>query len=793
MVDTRIKISSIVANQLPGFVKEEFPLVGEFLSQYYLSLEGQGSTLDILQNIDQYIKVDSLTNLTDSTTISSDVDFVDETITVTSTYGFPQSYGLIQIDSEIITYTGITTNSFTGCVRGFSGITSYRGLNTPDELVFSQSGISTHSSGSTVNNLSVIFLKEFLNKVKKQVTPGFEDRELYSGVNQNLFIKQSKDFYSSKGADQSFEILFRALYGEDVEVIKPRDYLFIPSDAQYRVSRDLVVESLEGNPEDLINRTLFQDQTDVFPGASGSINDVQKIVRGNKDYYVISLDYDFDKDITVEGSVFGKFSIHPQTKLITSVSTGATTLDVDSTAGFPTSGTLIADYTDGTSSTITYESKTLNQFFGCSGIDRSIDSTQDLRIDSYAYGYSGLSTSNVVKVRVTGVLSDLDLYPNTFYYEPGDKITTKTLGIGLTSYIANDWFYNVATSYEIESVTLQNSSNFTYNIRTYDEHNFVIGDSAKIIFTDGTERTTNIISISNQNNFTIRGQGQLDTQRKYTIQKVLSRVNSNNYPELNIYTTNVQNVYADGTSLYVTSPSIPNYLDQPLNINNRSVTFSGTFNGEEITINNHGLYTGDSVTYRPVSSTNTLNIFEGIYFVKVVDENTIKLSRSRSNIYNENYVSISGTVSNNVLEYTPFAYQKLEPQKLIRKISDAVNDEEDHETTPGLTGILINGVEILNYKSNDIVYYGSIEEIDVTSGGSNYDIINPPVLQVSDVVGSGVSAYCEVEGKLERIEITDSGFDYVENPVITITGGNGSGAVAKPNLITISHSVYRIF
>jgi len=587
MVDTRIKIISIVANQLPGFVKEEFPLAGEFLSQYYLSLEGQGSTLDILQNIDQYIKVDSLTNLTDSTTISSDVDFVDETITVTSTYGFPQSYGLIQIDSEIITYTGITTNSFTGCVRGFSGITSYRGLNTPDELVFSQSDISTHSSGSTVNNLSVLFLKEFLNKVKKQVIPGFEDRSLYSGIDQNLFIKQSKDFYSSKGTDQSFEILFRALYGEDVEVIKPRDYLFIPSDAKYRVSRDLVVESLEGNPEDLINRTLFQDQTDIFPGASGSINDVQKIVRGNKDYYVISLDYDFDKDISVEGSVFGKFSIHPQTKLITSVSTGSTTLDVDSTAGFPNSGTLIADYTDGTSSTITYESKTLNQFFGCSGIDRSIDSTQDLRIDSYAYGYSGLSTSNVVKVRVTGVLSDLDLYPNTFYYEPGDKITTKTLGIGLTSYIANNWYYNIATSYEVKSITLQNSSNFAYNVTTYDDHNFVIGDSAKIIFTDGTERTTDIISISNQNNFTIRGQGQLDTQRKYTIQKVLSRVNSNNYPDLSIYTTNVQNVYADGTSLYVASPSIPNYLDQPLNINNRSVIFSGTFSGEEITINNH--------------------------------------------------------------------------------------------------------------------------------------------------------------------------------------------------------------
>ena len=79
MLESRIKISSIVANQLPEFVREEFPLVGEFLSQYYLSLEGQGSTLDILQNIDQYVKVDNLANLVDSTELTSDVDFIDDT------------------------------------------------------------------------------------------------------------------------------------------------------------------------------------------------------------------------------------------------------------------------------------------------------------------------------------------------------------------------------------------------------------------------------------------------------------------------------------------------------------------------------------------------------------------------------------------------------------------------------------------------------------------------------------------------------------------------------------------
>src|SRR5210317_738613 len=101
MTETRIKVSSIIENQLPQFVREEFPLASEFLSQYYLSLENQGGTSDILQNIDQYIKVDNLTKLIDSTELISDVSSFDSSINVETTVGFPDSYGLLLIDSEI--------------------------------------------------------------------------------------------------------------------------------------------------------------------------------------------------------------------------------------------------------------------------------------------------------------------------------------------------------------------------------------------------------------------------------------------------------------------------------------------------------------------------------------------------------------------------------------------------------------------------------------------------------------------------------------------------------------------
>jgi len=291
MKDTRVKISSIVQNQLPDFILEEYPLVSEFLKEYYNSLEIQGGTLDILQNIDQYLKVDELfksisgknitvrpqspqvsfeipggysiddllvykngikllkdidyfatdgslvslsssaingdileffTQSTLSTFLSNDLDFVDDVIEVSSTYGFPDKNGLIQIDSEIILYKEKTETTFKNCVRGFSGTTSYRSYNKPDQLVFSTSSTSSHSQNTKVVNLSSLFLNEFLDKIKKQLIPGFENKEFADGVNQKNFIKQIKDFYLAKGTDESYKLLFKAFFGEKVEIIKQK-------------------------------------------------------------------------------------------------------------------------------------------------------------------------------------------------------------------------------------------------------------------------------------------------------------------------------------------------------------------------------------------------------------------------------------------------------------------------------------------------------------------------------------------------------------------------------------------
>ena len=125
--DKRIKVNTVIENQLPEFLLADFPKATEFFKQYYISQEFQGGTNDLINNLDQYLKVDNLVPevVVGLTSITSAIDSTDTTITVPSTKGFPSEYGLLKIDNEIISYTGITTNTFTGCLRGFSGITGY--------------------------------------------------------------------------------------------------------------------------------------------------------------------------------------------------------------------------------------------------------------------------------------------------------------------------------------------------------------------------------------------------------------------------------------------------------------------------------------------------------------------------------------------------------------------------------------------------------------------------------------------------------------------------------------------
>ena len=816
MSEKRVQFNNIVQNQLPAYVRDDFPLISEFLKQYYIAQEYQGAPIDLIQNIDQYVKLDKTTNLTDSVVLGSAIGFNDTTITVdatkspTGTKGFPDSYGLLQIDDEVITYKGKTDFSFTGCIRGFSGITSYKSENNPEQLVFKETESNSHTSGSDIKNLSTLFLKEFLLKTKNQLIPGLEDRTLADGLNQNLFIKQAKDFYLSKGTDRGFEILFKALYNEDVRIIKPSDFLSTPSNAQYRVTNNIVVEPIFGNPTNLVNTTLYQNPYGKnINKAYAPITNIEEIrVGAGRTYYKIRLDSGYNRDVRVKGAVYGDFFVQPKTQVIGAVSSGSTSITVDSTVGFETPGELYVTYSDNSVGVVSYTSKSLNQFFDCTNVSKTIEDKTVVGINTFAYAnYNG----ETIEVRINSVLNSISYPDNTYYYGAGDTARIKTLGISDNTFKTNNWFYNISPIYNVDNILLVDSSDGTYRVNLKVNHFFRLGDSASIIGNDGIVKATTVVDIPSEKSVVIRGQGSLSLTGTYTFKKNILKVSSSSFPQASFYTTNVQNVYKDkdADKYLVASPSIPYYASQPIETTDRSIKFSGTFSGDEFqitSVTDHGFYTGDAIYYTPQKTTTKVindsgeiqnidsiksSLFdEGLYFVKRISSTTVKFAKSRTNIYNSKFVTLSNstTVTDNVIKPYSFRFKTLSTQKLLREISTPQGDGSISPTTPGFTGILVNGVEILNYKSNDSVKYGKVEKVNVVSPGFNYDVINPPTVNISDSVGTGATGFVAISGSLKEIRLLDPGFDYEGTPTVSITGGNGEGARASVTMNLISHS-----
>ena len=92
-------------------------------------------------------------------------------------------------------------------------------------------------------------------------------------------------------------------------------------------------------------------------------------------------------------TIFGNFEITSNTRSLETVSIGSSVVSVDSTIGFPESGTIVS----GTNS-ITYSGKSINQFFGCKGIDSEIKSSDSVRSTNTYFSYEDADTSKKVEL-----------------------------------------------------------------------------------------------------------------------------------------------------------------------------------------------------------------------------------------------------------------------------------------------------------------------------------------------------------------------------------------------------------
>jgi len=789
MIETRISAKTVIEGQIPLFMQEEYPLFSPFLKQYYESQEYFSSPINIVKNIDQLVKVGTYTSnlITNQSTITTEfVDFTDSIIYVESTIGWPDRYGLLKINEEIITYTGIGSTSFTGCIRGFSGITTYNFYGK--QVSYETTLNDNHEIGSEVKNLSTLFLKQFFNQIKSQFLPGFENIQFHANLNQPSLLIQSKDFYTTKGTPVANNILFKSLYNEKVETIKPQDYLLKPSANDYRLVKQLVVSPIEGDPLNLSGGILFQEvkTSTGITSSYGSVSDVEPNFRGRDPYYTVDIDFGYDRDLRTFGSIFGEFKIHPKTKVI---GVSSSSLFVDSTVGFANSGSISV-----TDVVVTYTAKTNSEFLNCVGISTAKIGENVTSTDYRTYGFD--ANQNQIDVRVTGVLEKIIVDDNNdnenYYHRPEDPILVRSLGIikDKKDPKFNSWNFNTSTKFNA-SLIVWNGQYFV--VTTYEDHNLLLNDDIQFVDKSNNTiivgRVRKILSDKRIQVSANLDRSRTDLQNSYFIRRSLKV--SQPLVTTNSFKQDVQDVYDNKGNIIVSSASLPSY---EIRATNRSKTISISPNTliTELTIPNHNFYSGDIVYVSSASTVFTEKIKN--YFVKKIDNNNIKLGLSNSNIANNLFYEINNSSGSNlVLNLTPLnnVNKQLTSQKLIRKIDSPVNISKKEKTIPNeKIGILVNGVEIFNYKSQEVVYYGAIQSIDVLDGGEDYDVITPPIISITDSTGVGATGNCAIKGSLKSIEVIDGGFDYLSTPSINISGGNGLGAVAEAKLSKIYHDVY---
>ena len=441
---TKVKITNILDSQILDFIQEESPDFKDFLNQYYVSQESEFGSTYLSDNLASFKDVsttsNNILNISIDNKLTSDINAFDDEISVTTTTGYPDQYGLLKIDNEIITYTGKTPTSFTGCVRGFSSISS---IEKSEYLTFSVTDSAEHLTDAQVLNLSTIFVNEFYRKHKSQFLPGFEGRNFVDQVNIENILTRAKDFYRSKGTDTSLEILFKVLFGKSVVIEKPFENTIGSSDSEWVVTDNMIVDVIEGDPFKLISTKIFQGTFDN-PTADGTISNIQEVFLGSKKYYKLS----FDKS-----AHFGSFNIGTKTKITEKAPDGSSTINVDSTVGFGTTGTFIYKYLD-EFLVASYTSKSENQFFGCTGIvDQGIAENSDIIDDTFIFGYEDGDPEKVCTMRITGTISKpSENVSNSKYASVGETIRVNYLGEKATGPKFDTWLYNHSTVLDIEGV-----------------------------------------------------------------------------------------------------------------------------------------------------------------------------------------------------------------------------------------------------------------------------------------------------------------------------------------------------
>jgi len=229
------KTSPLILNQVPQFVRDEFPSFVRFLESYYeyLELLGPPIELDLVISNPGYITDNEGNPITYGGTFEKGelvyqyADLGSDTPTgIGTVYNYTISKDGSTRTLVLNQITG-TNDRFVKTLRPGDGALLYG--QTSGAVYVSSNDADKAPPGAIYSAKNLLdyqdidyTLDDYINFIKDEYAASFP-LELAGTADKRKAIKHLRDFYSSRGTENSFKFLFRIFFDEEVEVYYPEE------------------------------------------------------------------------------------------------------------------------------------------------------------------------------------------------------------------------------------------------------------------------------------------------------------------------------------------------------------------------------------------------------------------------------------------------------------------------------------------------------------------------------------------------------------------------------------------
>lgn len=255
------KLSELIESQLPNFLQEDGPKFITFVEKYYEWMETSKLEVSVDGNLNldfsQSVKIKATKQINQNQNIKYVYAQVINSFELENgNYVFyikeynddpkqSQTRGFVSGD-DIDFVEG--SNGFTGTIQVVSYI---QNVNLSSKNVWNLQDIDR-----TLDEYVDFFMKEFIEGYPLAFPSESESTDIDVPEFKKFLVKNSRDFYQSKGTVDSFKYFFRTIFNQEVEIHYPKDNILKPSDNTYLKTKSILLNPNLSSIPDIVSKRI---------------------------------------------------------------------------------------------------------------------------------------------------------------------------------------------------------------------------------------------------------------------------------------------------------------------------------------------------------------------------------------------------------------------------------------------------------------------------------------------------------------------------------------------------------